>query len=93
VLAGWFTAEIGRQPWVVYGLLRTRDAITPSLTGSMVALSLAGYVVVYAVIYSFGLYYIWRQLRDGPPTEGATLAGVTPARPLAVGVRRADAGE
>ncbi|MGE0416075.1 MAG: cytochrome ubiquinol oxidase subunit I [Acetobacteraceae bacterium] len=93
VLAGWFTAEIGRQPWVVYGLLRTADAVTPSLTGPMVALSLAGYVLVYAVIYSFGLYYIWRLLRDGPPTAGATLAGVTPTRPLAVGVRRAAAGE
>ena len=32
VLAGWFTAEVGRQPWVVYGLLRTKDAVTPSLT-------------------------------------------------------------
>ena len=31
VLAGWFTAEVGRQPWVVYGLLRTKDAVTPSL--------------------------------------------------------------
>jgi len=93
VLAGWFTAEVGRQPWVVYGLLRTQDAITPSLTGAMVAASLAGYVLVYAVIYAFGMYYIWRQLRDGPTSDGTTLAGVTPARPLAVGVRGAEAGE
>ena len=47
VLCGWFTAEIGRQPWVVYGLLRTEDAITPSLTGAQVLLSLIGYVAVY----------------------------------------------
>ena len=91
VLAGWFTAEVGRQPWVVYGLLRTRDAVTPSLTVPMVTLSLVGYVVVYAIVYAAGLYYIWRQLRDGPSTDTPGLTGVTPARPLAVGVRGAGA--
>ena len=40
VLAGWITTEVGRQPWTVYGLLRTADAVTPSLTGSDVLLSL-----------------------------------------------------
>ena len=51
VLAGWFTAEVGRQPWVVYGLLRTKDAVTPSLATGDVVFSLLAYVVVYAVIY------------------------------------------
>src|SRR5205807_42600 len=51
VLAGWFTAEIGRQPGVVYGLLRTKNAVTPSLTTADVGLSLAAYIAVYAVIY------------------------------------------
>ena len=50
ILSGWFTAEVGRQPWVVYGLLRTKDAVTPSLVTGDVLFSLAGYVVVYAVI-------------------------------------------
>ena len=63
---GWFTAEIGRQPWVVYGLLRTKDAVTPSLVTADVVFSLLAYIAVYAVIYSFGLYYIYRLLRDGP---------------------------
>jgi cytochrome d ubiquinol oxidase subunit I len=81
VLAGWFTAEVGRQPWVVYGLLRTKDAVTPSLTTADVAFSLLAYVVVYAVIYAFGFYYIYRLLRDGPAAEvraalpGAAMAG------------------
>ncbi|MGC2224213.1 MAG: cytochrome ubiquinol oxidase subunit I [Methylocella sp.] len=83
VLAGWFTAEVGRQPWVVYGLLRTKDAVTPSLATADVVLSLAAYVAVYAVIYAFGLYYIYRLLRDGP-VETAGLRSVTPMRPLAV---------
>ena len=55
-----------RQPWVVYGLLRTTDAHTPTPTTSDVLTSLIGYVVVYAVIYSFGLYYIYHLLHDGP---------------------------
>ena len=41
ILCGWFTAEVGRQPWVVYGLLRTKDAVTPSLTTGDVLFSLA----------------------------------------------------
>ena len=66
VIAGWFTAEVGRQPWVIYGLLRTKDAVTPSLATTDVAISLAGYVLVYAVIYGFGIYYLFGLLRDGP---------------------------
>ena len=66
VLCGWFTAEVGRQPWVVYGLLRTKDAVTPSLTTGDVLFSLACYVLVYAVVYSFGVYYIYKLLHEGP---------------------------
>lgn len=90
VLAGWFTAEVGRQPWVVYGLLRTEDAVTPSLATADVAVSLAIYVATYAVIYAFGLGYIYRLLRDGPEKE-AVSADVTPGRPLAVAAQ-ANAG-
>jgi cytochrome d ubiquinol oxidase subunit I len=69
VLAGWTVTEVGRQPWVVYGLLRTRDAVSPSITGTDVLLSLLLYIVVYAVIFSAGLFYLFRIARDGPPTE------------------------
>ena len=44
VLCGWFTAEVGRQPWVVYGLLRTKDAVTPSLATGDVVFSLLAYM-------------------------------------------------
>jgi cytochrome bd ubiquinol oxidase subunit I len=87
VLAGWFTAEVGRQPWVVYGLLRTRDAVTPSLVAGDVVLSLIGYISVYAVIYSFGLYYIYRLLRDGPAEEAASPDTLTPAQPITVALQ------
>jgi cytochrome bd ubiquinol oxidase subunit I len=80
VLAGWFTAEVGRQPWVVYGLLRTSDAVTPSLATGDVALSLLGYIVVYAIVYAFGFFYVYRLLRDGPAAEPrAALPGVAMA--------------
>jgi cytochrome d ubiquinol oxidase subunit I len=89
VLAGWFTAEVGRQPWVVYGLLRTKDAVTPSLKTADVALSLAVYIAVYTVIYAFGLYYIYRLLRDGPADAAAGQDRVTTSRPMAVAMQSA----
>jgi cytochrome bd ubiquinol oxidase subunit I len=75
VIAGWFTAEVGRQPWVVYGLLRTKDAVTPSLSTPMVLASLLGYILVYSLIYGFGVVYFYRLMRDGltrptPPAAG-----------------------
>jgi cytochrome bd ubiquinol oxidase subunit I len=83
VLASWFTAEVGRQPWVVYGVLRTKDAVTPSLATADVVLSLSAYVAVYAVICAFSLYYIYRLLGDGP-AETAGLRRATPMRPMAI---------
>jgi cytochrome d ubiquinol oxidase subunit I len=85
VLAGWTVTEVGRQPWVVYGLLRTRDAVSPSLTGSDVIMSIALYVVVYLIVFGSGIFYMARLARAGPPehveTREPTL-GERPARPL-----------
>jgi cytochrome bd ubiquinol oxidase subunit I len=92
VLAGWFTAEVGRQPWVVYGLLRTKDAVTPSLKTGDVITSLLAYIIVYAVIYAFGLYYIYRLLNDGLNDDSVGPGGATPARPLA-DTMQAEAGK
>jgi cytochrome d ubiquinol oxidase subunit I len=83
ILTGWYTAEVGRQPWVVYGLLRTKDAVTPSLTTGDVLFSLTGYVLVYAVFVSFGVYYIYKLLREGPTVDGKAIPGATGNRPLA----------
>jgi cytochrome d ubiquinol oxidase subunit I len=87
ILTGWYTAEVGRQPWVVYGLLRTRDAVTPSLTTNDVLTSLVVYVAVYLLFVAFGIYYIYKLLRDGPRVEEAALTHVTGSRPLAVAAR------
>jgi cytochrome bd ubiquinol oxidase subunit I len=81
IIAGWVTAEVGRQPWIVYGLLRTSEAVTPSLKTPDVVLSLVVYILVYALVYSFGVIYISRLLRGGfdsvlapLPTSPITLA-------------------
>ena len=83
ILSGWYTAEVGRQPWVVYGLLRTRDAVTPSLTTGDVLISLTGYVLVYAVFVGFGTYYIYKLLREGPAGRAEAIPNATASRPLA----------
>jgi cytochrome d ubiquinol oxidase subunit I len=69
VIAGWFATEVGRQPWVVYGLMRTRDAVTPSLTGSDVLISLIIYVLAYIFVYGGGVVLLARLIRTGPGVE------------------------
>jgi len=83
VLAGWLVTEVGRQPWVVYGLMRTSDAVTPSINGGDVLASLAVYAVVYVVVFGAGGYFLARLLRTGPaaPRESEERRG-TPARPF-----------
>jgi cytochrome d ubiquinol oxidase subunit I len=65
-LTGWFTAEVGRQPWAVYGVLRTADAMTPFLTMRTATISLVVSCAIYSFIFAFGIFYIYRLLRAGP---------------------------
>jgi cytochrome d ubiquinol oxidase subunit I len=84
VIAGWTTTEVGRQPWTVYGLLRTADSVSPSLAGSDVVLSLLLYVAVYLVIYPVGLLamlrIVWRGPISSEPTE--PIASGRPMAPI-----------
>ena len=66
VIAGWITTEVGRQPWTVYGVLRTADSVSPSLTGANVAWSLAFYIVVYLIIFPTGIGFMASLVRRGP---------------------------
>ena len=87
VLAGWITTEVGRQPFTVYGMLRTSDSLAP-IAAPAVAASLVAFVVVYFFVFGAGTYYILRLmrhsikleaeegLREEPPTR---TAGTTPA--------------
>src|SRR5205823_1816163 len=66
ILTGWYTAEVGRQPWAVYGSLRTADAVTPFLTAREAGASRAVFCAIYTFIFAFGIFYIYRLLRAGP---------------------------
>lgn len=65
VIAGWVVAEVGRQPWVITGVLRTADAVSPIGAGQVSA-SLLGFLIVYAIIFSVGVLYILRLIAEGP---------------------------
>jgi cytochrome d ubiquinol oxidase subunit I len=89
VTAGWVTTEVGRQPFVVYGLMRTASAVTPTLTGADVVASLLLYIAVYLIIFGAGLYYLVRVVRRGPPHSleaHAPLPVERPARPISAAI-------
>jgi cytochrome bd ubiquinol oxidase subunit I len=65
ILAGWFVTEIGRQPWTVYGVLRTGESASPVL-GEHIAWSLATFIVVYTFVFGAGTHYILKLIRAGP---------------------------
>ena len=90
VVAGWVTTEVGRQPWVVYGLLRTRDAVTPSLRAGDVTVSILVYIAAYIVIFGAGLYFLGRLVASGfepAAPEPGDAPAATPARPLSGATR------
>lgn len=88
LLAGWFTTEVGRQPWVIYGVMRTKDALSP-VSAEQVGLTLIIFVVVYCIVFGIGIYYMLKLMHKGPDfIHSATeeIGGVghfkTPMRPL-----------
>jgi len=84
VLSGWFVTEAGRAPWLVYGIMDQAAALTPSLTGGMALFTLIGYIVVYAIVFTAGVYYLMRVLYVGLEDSSDELAheAERPARPL-----------
>jgi cytochrome d ubiquinol oxidase subunit I len=71
VLAGWFVTEIGRQPWIVYGALKTAEAASP-VAATPIAISLAAFVAVYVFVFGAGSYYILKLIAKGPDIAGQT---------------------
>ena len=89
VLAGWITTEVGRQPYTIYGLLRTSDSLAP-VDAPAVAASLVAFIIVYFFVFGAGTYYILRLMNKRPSTpkhdlsDGPTrAAGITPAPQIA----------
>jgi cytochrome d ubiquinol oxidase subunit I len=98
ILAGWITTEVGRQPWVVYGLMRTADAV--SQHGALpVGLTLAMFLVAYFFVFGIGIAYVLRLVRKGPQAfdlektpHGGPGEDRTPMRPLSAAEEGADEG-
>lgn len=88
LLAGWITTEVGRQPWVVYGLQRTKDAVSAHGVVHM-SITLIAFVVIYCSVFGVGYGYMMRLIKKGPEThegehheDGGPGKQRTPARPL-----------
>jgi cytochrome d ubiquinol oxidase subunit I len=63
---GWITAEAGRQPWIVYRVMKTRDAVSISVPASHIAISLTAVAIVYALLFAAWIYLIRREIKSGP---------------------------
>lgn len=87
MLAGWITTEVGRQPWVVYGLMRTADAAS-NHSVTQLSISLALFVLIYFSVFAVGIGYMMKLVRKGPqphhehPPQGGVGQERTPRRPL-----------
>jgi cytochrome d ubiquinol oxidase subunit I len=68
VLAGWFVTEVGRQPWIIHGVMRTSEAASP-VAGPSIAISLAAFVFTYLFVFGAGTYYIVKLISIGPQTQ------------------------
>ena len=89
LLAGWYVVEIGRQPYVIYGLLRTAEAVSTNVAAGSVLASLIVFVVVYLTVFGAGVWYLHKLVRKGPlphePAPDTDEGEKTPARPLSMG--------
>jgi len=63
---GWIVAEVGRQPWIVYGVLKTSDAVSRSVSTEQVVLSLAGFTLLYSFLGAINMYLLAKYARKGP---------------------------
>ncbi len=79
-LSGWIVAETGRQPWVVHGLLRTADGVSP-VPAANVAVSLTLFVLVYGLLFAAYLYFVFRLVHKGQALPEKHLAAIRGARP------------
>jgi cytochrome d ubiquinol oxidase subunit I len=94
ILAGWLTTEIGRQPWVVYGVMRTKDAVS-NHSALELSITLIVFIVMYVAVFGTGIRYILMLVAQGPQPQGEhspELDGPTgrPARPLSAVPGRID---
>jgi cytochrome d ubiquinol oxidase subunit I len=66
---GWIVAEVGRQPWIVYGVLKTADAVSKNVSTSQVAVSLAGFTLLYGALGVIDFYLLAKYAKKGPDSD------------------------
>jgi len=80
VQIGWILAEVGRQPWIVYGLLRTSDAVSKAVDGTQVFISLVGFTLLYGFLGAIGIYLMVKYAKKGPEEDLSVLVSRTRAQ-------------
>jgi len=75
---GWIVAEVGRQPWIVYGMMKTSDGVSKSVTAGQVAVSLTGFVLLYTLLGAIDIYLLMKFARKGPDGDLSSL--INPAK-------------
>jgi cytochrome d ubiquinol oxidase subunit I len=78
---GWFSAEVGRQPWIVYGLLRTSDALSDEVKADAVLTSLILFTIIYALLFSLFIFLLNEKIQHGPETEAKDAGQAHPFAP------------
>ncbi len=71
---GWFTAEVGRQPWIVYGLMRTAEGVSPTVSAGNVLASLVMFTLLYLALFMLFIYLLDQKIRHGPLADDLELA-------------------
>ncbi|HZD30921.1 MAG TPA: cytochrome ubiquinol oxidase subunit I, partial [Candidatus Angelobacter sp.] len=77
--AGWMTAEMGRQPWLVYGLMRTEEGFSKMVSAGNGWFTFLGFLGMYTVLGLLFVFLVWREIEHGPDGVAAQPAGFTPA--------------
>ena len=78
---GWMTAEIGRQPWIVYGLLRTYEGVSPTIVSSQVVMSIIMFIVIYILLFLLFMFLLDRKIKHGPVDEDESTVYSNPLTP------------
>lgn len=78
---GWIFAEVGRQPWAVYGLLRTSDANSPNVSTTNIVITLTAFIIIYGVLAAVGGWLMWREAGNGPTPDPSDVESTKPKSP------------
>jgi cytochrome d ubiquinol oxidase subunit I len=77
--AGWMTAELGRQPWLIYGLMRTSEGSSAHVSSGNAMFTLLGFMGMYTLLLMLGLFMVWREIDHGPGRHEAAAPAAAPA--------------